>query len=90
LDAVLEVDKPHGGHIKKLLDTMPREEGLKPKIPGCLAAAALHDSVHQTRFVKLIMNHLENLALLIMMADARMKDTEIGVYEAYFLDLRRS
>lgn len=90
LDAVLEVDKSHGGHIKKLLDTMPQEEGLKPRIPGCLTAAALHDPVHKTRFGDLIMNHLQNLGLLILMADARMKRPEIEAYDAYFLDLRRS
>ena len=90
LAAVLEVDQSHGGHIEQLIASAPEPSGLKPRIPGCLAAAALHDSVHGTRFVNLIMNHLENLALLILMADATMKRPEIEAYDAYFLDLRRS
>lgn len=90
LDAVLEVDKSHGGHVEKLLNAVPQGEGLTPRVPGCLAAAALHDSVRGTRFVNLVMNHLQNLALLILMADASMKRSEVETHDAYFLHLRRS
>lgn len=90
MEAVLEVDKFNGGHIEKLIALAPEQLGAGPRIPGCLAAAALHDSVHGTRFVNLIMNHLENLALLILMADAEIKSSEIEAHHAYFVELRRS
>jgi len=90
LAAVLEVDQSHVGHIEQLIASSPESPGLKPRIPGCLAAAALHDSVHGTRIVNLVMNHLENLALLILMADAMIKPTEIAAYQAYFSGLRQS
>lgn len=90
MNAVLDVDKSHGGHIEKLLIAVPQGEALTPRVPGCLASAALHDSVHGSRFVNLVMNHLQNIALLILMADAVMKRPEIEAYDAYFMHLRRS
>lgn len=90
MDAVLDVDKCHGGHIEKLLSAVPQCEGLTPRVPGCLAAAALHDSVHGTQFVNLVMNHLQNIALLILMADAVIKPPEMSAYREYFAELRRS
>jgi hypothetical protein len=90
MEAVLEVNKSHGGHIEKLIASPPEQPGPKIRIPGCLAAAALHDSVHGTRLVNLVLNHLENLALLILMADATIKVPEMEAYRAYFAELRRS
>lgn len=90
LAAVLAVDQSHGGHMEKMIASQPEQLGPKPRIPGCLAAAALHDSVHGTRFVNLVMNHLDSLAILILMADATVKPTEMEAYHAYFAELRRS
>ena len=90
LDAAIEVDKAHGNHLQKLVESGPQELESKPRIPGCLAAAALHDSVHETRFVNLVMNSLENIAHLILMADAKVSDPEVDAYRTYFTALRRS
>jgi len=90
LAAVLEVDRSHGGHVEEMIRSAPEQLGHKPRIPGCLAAAALHDSVHETRIANLVMNHLENLALLILMADATIQPPEMSAYRKYFEELRRS
>lgn len=90
LAAVLEVDQFHGGHIEKLIASTSTQPDHKPRVPGCLAAAALHDSVHGTRLVNLVMNHLENLALLVLMADSSIKPREMTAYLEYFAELRRS
>lgn len=90
LAAVLEVDQSHGGHIEQLIALPSEQPEQKPRIPGCLAAAALHDSVHGTRIVNLVMNHFQNLALLILMADATIKPPEMSAYSEYFAELRRS
>lgn len=90
MDAVLEVDKSHGGHIEKLIASPPGLSEPKPRIPGCLAAAALHDSVHGTRFVNLVINHLDSLSILVLMADATIQVPEMKAYRAYFAELRRS
>ena len=90
LDAAVEVDKAHGGHLQKLVELAPQVVASEPRIPGCLAAAALHDSVHDTRFVNLVMNSLENVAYLILMADAKVSAPEVDAYNSYFTTLRRS
>lgn len=90
MEAVLEVDKAHGSHVEKLVALPPEQSGPKPRIPGCLSAAALHDSVHGTRFVNLVVNHLDSISILILMADAAVKPVEVDAYRAYFAELRRS
>lgn len=86
LDAVLEEDEAHGAHLKECI----AEGRAQNPVPGCLAAAALHDSVHGTSFADLLLNHLENLGRLIMMSDARLSSEEVQACQAYFARLRNS
>ena len=90
LDAALEVDLLYDCHLKELVDAGPIEEISKPRVPGCLVSAALHDSVHETRFTHIIINHLENLALIILMSDSKFELSEHNAFESYFAELRMS
>ncbi len=90
LDAALEVDALYDGHLKQLVEAGPLEDVSKPRVPGCLVSAALHDSVHETMFVHIIINHLENLALIIIMSDSKLDPAEHETFRNYFADLRMS
>ncbi|MEQ1821970.1 MAG: hypothetical protein ABL949_05650 [Fimbriimonadaceae bacterium] len=90
LDVAIDIDKSHGNHLEKLIGSEPIDLDTETRVPGLLAAAALHDSVHDTRFVNLVMNSLENLGLLILMADAEISESETAAYQSYFSKLRRS
>lgn len=86
LEAVLEEDRARGAHLEKAI----AEGQAANPIPGCLVAAALHDSVHGSGFAELLLNHLENLGRLIIMADAEVTPTELDAYKKYFARLRSS
>ena len=90
LDAALEVDALYDSHLKQLVEAGPLEEVTNPRVPGCLVSAALHDSVHETMFVHIIINHLENLALIIIMSDAKLEAVEHDAFRNYFAELRMS
>jgi hypothetical protein len=34
LDAVIEIDKSHGNHLERLIESEPNEVSIEPKIPG--------------------------------------------------------
>ncbi|MBI5707588.1 MAG: hypothetical protein HZC36_11440 [Armatimonadetes bacterium] len=84
LEAVLDEDQEHGAHLERAI---ARGEAPNP-VPGCLAAAALHDSVYGTGFAELLLNHLENLGRLIIMADAKITPSELEAYKKHFSHLR--
>lgn len=86
LEAVLEEDQERGAHLE---NAIARGEVTNP-VPGCLAAAALHDSVYGSGFADLLLNHLENLGRLIMMADAEVSSVELDAFKEHFQHLRRS
>lgn len=84
LEAVLEEDQAYGAHLEK---TIAEGQAANP-FPGCLAAAALHDSVHGSELAELLLNHLENLGRLIIMADAEVTPIELETYKKHFAHLR--
>lgn len=84
LGAILEEDQARGAHLAKAIADGPAAN----PFPGCLAAAALHDSVHGSGFSELLLNHLENLGRLIMMADADVSPIELSAYKKHFEHLR--
>jgi hypothetical protein len=90
LDVALEVDAHYDGHLKLLVEAGPLGDVSKPIVPGCLVSAALHDSVHETSFVHIIINHLENLALIIIMSDSKLEISEQEAFRDYFSELRMS
>lgn len=84
LDAILEEDQAHGAYLKKAI----AEGQAANPVPGCLAAAALHDSIHGSGFAELLLNHLENLGRLIIMTDGVVTPTELDAYKEHFAYLR--
>lgn len=88
IEAILLEDEELGGHLDQIISEHGLNRSKDLEVPGCLAAAALHDSVHQTRFVDLFINHLENLGLLIIVSDGRMEPDEMEEFRAYFAWLR--
>ncbi|MCO5296981.1 MAG: hypothetical protein M9921_08995 [Fimbriimonadaceae bacterium] len=89
LDALLEEDASHGGHLREAIATQPAPEAGSFRVPGCVAAAALHDAVRQTRIRDLIINHLENLGMLFVMADSQTTHEEMEAFRAHFAKLRK-
>lgn len=89
LDALLDEDEAHGGHLREAIATQPAPEPGAFRVPGCVAAAALHDAVRQTRLRDLMLNHLENLGMLFVMADSRTTEEEMRAYRAHFAKLRQ-
>lgn len=58
-------------------------------VPGCLVAAALHDSIYKTSFSVLFLNHLENIGRLIVMADGQLAPSEVDALQQHLLAMRR-
>ncbi len=86
IEAVLEQDEEFSARVKEHF-----ANGIAQNpVPGCLVAAALHDSIHKTAFAELLLNHLENLGRLIMMADASISAQELNAFQNHFSELRRS
>lgn len=86
MEAVLEEDQARGAHLEKIIAS-----GVAANpVSGCLAAAALHDSVHGSSFADILLNHLENLGRLIIMADAEVSRDELEAFKKHFQSLRKS
>jgi hypothetical protein len=86
LEAVLQDEEHVRAHVRECFANGKAQN----PVPGCLVAAALHDSIHQTFFAELFLNHLENLGRLIMMADATVSDLEQRAFQEHFSGLRGS
>lgn len=86
IDAVLDKDEAFSIHLKERF----AQGSVANPVHGCLAAAAQHDSTHQTSFADLFLNHLENLGRLIMMADASISSRELKAFKVHFSELRGS
>lgn len=84
LEAILEEDQVRGAHLERAI-SKGRAAGA---IPGCLAAAAVHDSVHGSSFAEVLLNHLENLGRLVIMADSEVTPGEMAAYKSHFANLR--
>lgn len=76
LDALLDGEASFHAELRECFATGSTQATL----PGCLAAAALHDSIHHTSFADLFLNHLENLGRLIVMADATITQSEVSAF----------
>ncbi len=85
IDALIEGDASFNAQLRGCFASGTSQSS----IPGCLAAAALHDSIHHTSFADLFLNHLENLGRLIMMADATITSDELAAFHAHFARLRQ-
>lgn len=83
-EAILEEDNTRGAYLERAI----AEGHATNLVPGCLAAAAMHDSIHGSGFAELLLNHLENLGRLIIMADAEVTPTELEAYKSHFAHLR--
>lgn len=86
LEAILEEDQDRGAHLEKAIF----KGEAATAIPGCLAAAAAHDSHHGSYFAELLLNHLENLGRLVIMADSEVTPAEMAAYRSHFANLRNS
>ncbi len=84
LEAILEEDQVRGAHLEKTI----AKGGAGSDVPGCLAAAAVHDSLHGSHFAEVLLNHLENLGRLVIMADSEVTPAEIAAYRSHFENLR--
>lgn len=89
LDALLDEDALHGHHLKRVIAESARSADAEPGVPGTMAAAALHDALHQTQFRELMLNHLENIGMLIVMADGQTSPEEVANLRSHFLKLRK-
>lgn len=86
LEAILEEDQVRGAHLEKAISKGEAASA----IPGCLVAAAVHDSLHGSYFAELLLNHLENLGRLVIMADSEVTPAEVAAYGSHFANLRNS
>ncbi len=90
LDALLEEDRSYGNHLERVIASKGTTESSDRRVPGCVEAAAYHDSRHDSQFKDLVVNHLENLAILVILADARATAEEMTNLRLYFSELRRA
>lgn len=88
LDALLEEDIAYGEHLPKAIAAQRTRQPGTFRIPGCVAAAVEHDAAHGSMFQQLLINHLENIALLVVMADEEVAQAELRSLESYFHQIR--
>lgn len=86
IDALLEGEASFHAELRECFATGSSQATL----PGCIAAAALHDSIHHTSLADIFLNHLENLGRLIVMADATITPEELSTFHAHFAKLRHA
>jgi len=90
LGVLIEADRERNGSLSQLVSLRNPNHPTQgeDKVPGVLVAAALYDSIHHTRFAEMLANQLENLALLLMMCDSKVKPKESLALQRYSEKLR--
>lgn len=88
LDALLEEDMGYGEHLPRAIAAQRERTPGTFRVPGCVLAAAKHDADRGSRFQQMLIHHLENIALLVAMADELVTAEELRSIESYFGQLR--
>ena len=88
LDAILEEDHAHFGHLDACIAEMVGLEAKPATVPPIIEAAVAHDNKYGTHFADIALNHLENLGLMIILSDTKVDDIERFTYKIHFDRIR--